>query len=145
MDPWVDLARTSNLQVRVARSASTFAAQEIDRNRAAHLPTLDAFATASTSGVGSDTVGSGTDTRSGVLGVQLSIPLYQGGVISSRVREAIANRSRASDELEAARRNAEFNARQGYLGITSGIAQVRALQAAVVSTTSQLDSTRVGQ
>ena len=145
MDPWVSLARQSNLQVRVAQSASTFAAQEIDRNRAAHLPTLDTFITASTSGSGSVGGNSGNDNRSTAVGVQLSIPIYQGGLVSSRVREAIASQSRALDDLEAARRTAEFNARQGFLGITSGIAQVRALEAALVSTTSQLESTRVGQ
>ena len=146
MESWVDLAMKTNLQVQVARSASTFAQQEIERNRAAHLPTLDAFATVSNVGTGAGTVGgSGNDTRTAVVGVQLAFPIYQGGLVSSRVREAIANQSRASDELEAARRTAEFNARQGFLGITSGIAQVRALEAALVSTLSQLDSTRVGQ
>jgi outer membrane protein len=146
MDPWVSLARRSNLQVRVAQSASTFATQEIARNRAAHLPTLDAFVTLTNSGAGAGTVGGvGNDTRSSAVGVQLALPIYQGGLVSSRVREAIANQSRAGDDLEAARRNAEFNARQAFLGITSGIAQVRALEAALVSTNSQLESTRVGQ
>ncbi|MDB5863900.1 MAG: type secretion outer membrane protein TolC family [Betaproteobacteria bacterium] len=146
MDPWVSLARRSNLQVRVAQSASTFAAQEIDRNRAAHRPTVDAFVTLSNSGAGAGTAGGiGNDTRSSVVGVQLAMPIYQGGLVNSRVREAIANQSRAGDDLEAARRNAEFNARQAFLGITSGIAQVRALEAALVSTNSQLESTRVGQ
>jgi outer membrane protein len=146
MDPWVSLARRGNLQVRVAQSASTFASQEIDRNRAAHRPTFDAFVTLSNSGAGAGTVGGiGNDTRTSAVGVQLALPIYQGGLVSSRVREAIANQARAGDDLEAARRNAEFNARQAFLGITSGIAQVRALEAALVSTTSQLDSTRVGQ
>ena len=146
METWVDLALKSNLQVQVARSASTFAQQEIERNRAAHMPTLDAFVTLSGTGAGAGTAGGvGNDTRSSVAGLQLAIPIYQGGLVSSRVREAIANQSRASDDLEAARRTAEFNARQGFLGITSGIAQVRALEAALVSTLSQLDSTRVGQ
>lgn len=146
MASWVTLARQSNLQVRIAQGASVFAAQEITRNRAAHYPTLDVFATVSSSGTGvSASGGTGTDTRSSVIGVQLAVPIYQGGAISSRVREAIANETRARDELESARRTAEFNARQAYLGITSGIAQVQALEAALVSTESQLASTRLGQ
>jgi outer membrane protein len=145
-DTWVDLARQSNLQVRVAQTASTFAHQEIERNRAGHLPTLDAFATVASAGTGAGTLGGfGNDMRSAALGVQLTLPIYQGGAINSRVREAIANEARAGDELESARRAAEFNARQSFLGITSGIAQVEALQAALVSTESQLESTRLGQ
>ena len=146
METWVDLALRSNLQVLVAQSAATFAQQEIERNRAAHLPTLDAFVTLSNAGTAAGTLGgAGNDTRTSAAGLQLTFPIYQGGLVSSRVREAIANQSRASDDLEAALRTAEFNARQAFLGITSGIAQVNALEAALVSTLSQLDSTRVGQ
>jgi outer membrane protein len=146
MDTWVNLALQSNLQVRVAQSALTFASQEISRNRGAHYPTLDAFATVSESGAGATSLTNlGTDTRSTVVGVQIAVPIYQGGAINSRVREAIANEDRARQDLEGARRNAEFTARQAYLGITNGIAQVRALEAALVSTQSQLDSTRLGQ
>lgn len=145
MDEWVERAHAANLQVGIAASALEFSTQEIARNRAAHAPTLDAFAT-----VTGSTAESGTtttlrnETRASVIGVQLAIPLYQGGAISSRVRESIALQSRARDELEAARRNAEFSARQAFLGITSGLSQVRALEAALVSTQSQLDSTRLG-
>jgi outer membrane protein len=146
MDAWVDLALKTNLQVLVAQSAATFAQQEIERNRAAHLPTLDAFVTVSNAGTGAGQLTAvGNDIRTNSAGLQLTVPIYQGGLVSSRVRESIANQSRASDDLEAARRTAEFNARQAYLGITSGIAQVNALEAALVSTLSQLDSTRVGQ
>src|SRR6185436_15900163 len=74
-----------------------------------------------------------------------AIPIYQGGAISSRVREALANEERARQDLESARRNAELAARQAFLGVTSGIAQVKALEAAVVSSQSSLDSTRLGQ
>ena len=146
MEPWVELALKSNLQVRIFQSSLTFANQEIARNRAAHLPTLDAFATASDNGSGSTVVGSfGSDVRSATVGVTLSLPLYAGGSLTSRVREAIANEDRARQDLEGARRSAEFSARQAFLGITSGAAQVRALESAVVSTESQLSSTRLGQ
>ena len=91
------------------------------------------------------TGGSATTRAAQSVGVQLAVPIYQGGAINSRVREAIANEDRARQELESARRSAEFNARQAFLGITNGIAQVRALEAALVSTQSQLASTRLGQ
>jgi outer membrane protein len=146
MDEWVKRAQASNLQVGIAASALEFSTHEIARNRAAHMPTLDAFATVTGSTAESGTTTTlRTDTRSNVVGVQLAIPLYQGGAINSRVREAIALEARARDELETARRNAEFSARQAYLGITSGLWQVRALEAALVSTQSQLDSTRLGR
>jgi outer membrane protein len=146
VNAWVGIAQQNNLQVRIAQSALTFASQEIARNRGAHYPTVDAFASVSEVGAGAATLSSiGSDTRSTVVGFQIAVPIYQGGVTNSRVREAIANEDRARQDLESARRNAEFTARQAFLGITNGIAQVRALEAALVSTQSQLASTRLGQ
>ena len=60
------------------------------------------------------------------------------------MREALANEDRARQELENARRAAELAAHQAFLGVTNGTAQVRALRAALVSSQSSLDSTRLG-
>jgi outer membrane protein len=146
MEAWVQEALASNLQIAVSQSALDFAVQEVGRNRAGHLPTVDAFATYSDAASGIGTVGiTGTDTTTKVIGLQLAIPIYQGGAINSRVREALANEEKARQDLENARRGAEFAARQAFLGVTSGIAQVKALEAALVSSQSSLDSTRLGQ
>ena len=146
MDRWVAESGDNNLQVRINRASLEFASQDIERNRAGHRPTLDAFATYSDSGSGSGTQGGiGTDTTSKVVGLQLAVPIYQGGLTSSRVREAVANEDKARQDLESARRAAELSARQTFLGVTNGIAQVKALEAALVSSQSSLDSTRLGQ
>lgn len=146
MEAWVEQARNGNLQVRIAQESLAFSALDVRRNRGAHHPTLDAFASITESASGSGIQGgSGTETNTKIIGLQLAIPLYQGGAITSRVREALANEDKARQDLENARRSAELAARQGYLGVTSGIAQVRALEAALVSNQSSLDSTRLGQ
>jgi outer membrane protein len=147
MERWAADAVDNNLQVRINREGLNFASQEIERNRAGHRPTIDAFATYSDQNTNSSSVGLpglGTDNNR-VVGVQLAVPIYQGGFTSSLVREAVANEDRARQDLENARRNAEFTARQTFLGVTSGIAQVKALEAALVSSQSSLDSTRLGQ
>ena len=146
MEPWVERARTNGLAVRIAQETLNFQSQDVVRNRGAHYPTVDAYASLTDSGQGSGVQGgSGTDTTSKIIGLQLAIPLYQGGIVNSRVREALANEDKARQDLENARRSAELAARQGYLGVTSNIAQVRALEAAVISNQSSLDSTILGQ
>lgn len=146
MESWVEQARTTGLQVRIARENLNFSTQDVARNRGAHHPTVDAFASIGESSSGSGTQGgTGSETNSRIIGLQLAIPLYQGGLTNSRVREALANEDKARQDLENALRSAELAARQGYLGVTSGIAQVRALEAALVSNQSSLDSTRLGQ
>ena len=145
IEPWVEEAVRASLTVLVSDAALTFARQEVDRNRGGHHPTLDAFATYgdSRSGAGSQT-NLGQDTTTKVIGLQLAVPLYQGGATASRVREALANEDRARQDLENARRSAELAARQAFLGVTNGAAQVTALRAALVSSQSSLDSTRLG-
>jgi len=146
MEAWVKQALESNLSVVVSQSNLEFSTQDVARNRAGHLPTVDAFASYSDAGSGIGGVGiSGTDTNTTVVGIQVAIPIYQGGIINSRVREAVANEERARQDLEAARRNAELAARQAYLGATSSLAQVGAYATALISAQSSLDSTRLGQ
>ena len=84
------------------------------------------------------------DTDYTNIGVQLNIPLFQGGLTVSREREAAANRNAALAGLDAARRGAALAARQYYLGVTNGLAQVKALKAALISSQSALESNKLG-
>ena len=148
IETWVEEARRTNLQVRAAEAGLQFASQAIERNRSGHYPTLDAIASYQQQAQGAGISGvqsPGFDAKVRAIGFQVTIPLYQGGLVNSQVREAIANEDRARQDLENARRTAEFNARQAYLGVSNGLAQVQALQAALVSSQSQLESTRLGQ
>ena len=145
IEQWVAQATSANLQVAIAEAGLTFATQEVERNRGGHHPTLDAYASYGDSGTGSGTQGGpGNDTTSKVIGIQLAMPLYQGGATASRIREALANEDKARQDLENTRRSAELAARQAFLGVSNGVAQVNALQAALVSSQSSLDSTRLG-
>lgn len=145
MNAWVEQAYQSSLQIALAQQSVELAARETERASAGHRPTLDAVGSLSQNYASSSVQGIGSDVRALVIGVQLNVPLYQGGAISSRVREALANQERARQDLENARRGAALQTRQAYLGVTSGLAQVKALQQAVASTQLQLESTKLGQ
>jgi outer membrane protein len=146
IDEWAARATEGNLQAEIQRIAKTIADQEVERNRAGHYPTLDAVASYNLNynqSVG--TLGQlRTDLRTGTVGLELNLPIYQGGLISSRVREAVANQEKARQDLEVAAREASLQARQAWLNVNSGVARVRALEQAVVSTKAQLDSTKLG-
>jgi len=115
----------------------------VARSRGGHLPTVDLIGNyAKNTGCTFTTCG---DTRSTSVGVQLSMPLFQGGAIQSKWREAEANREKAKQDLESARRNVALQARQAYLGVASGIAQVQALQQALKSSESLLEASKLGQ
>ena len=147
MEPWVDSAETRNFGVLAQQLSLEVARREISRNRAGHYPTLDLVA--SRSHTDQNGVLAATQTPSNVgttnsIGVQWNIPLFSGYGVTSRVREAIALEQRSRADLENARRTATQGARQAFLGVNSGLAQVRALQAAEISSQSALESNRLG-
>lgn len=144
---WVDSAREQSLQVRVALATLNVADREIEKNRAAHSPSLDltaGYGTNYASGSISSPADIATRTRSGQVGLNLTIPLYAGGGVQARVREAIALKDKAGEDLEAARRQAITQARQAFTGVVNGAAQVEALESAISSSKSSLDANKVG-
>ena len=145
MQAWVELAETQSYPVQIQEAAAEVAALEARRADAAHLPTLDAVATHGQTGQSATSESSaGRDTTSTVIGLQLAMPLYAGGGLSSREREAAALSLRAKEDLEVARRNSALATRQNYLAVINGIAQVAALEQALVSSQSALDSNKLG-
>ena len=143
MEAWVEKALQNNAEVVIARAALQIANEEVSKARGGHLPTLDLVASYGESGVGGGTAG-GSDQTSRIIGLQLNLPLYQGGATSSKVTQAVANQEKARQDLEVTQRRIAQAARQSYLGVTSGIAQVKALQQAVISNQSAFDSTKLG-
>jgi len=143
---WMAAAEQGGYGVQLQQLAREIAVREVERSRAGHYPTLDVVAThgRSSAGFSQSTLGGASRTESSTIGLQLNVPLYQGGAVSSRVREAAALQVQADADLDDARRNAALAARQAYVGVTSGIAQVRALEAAEVSSTSALEANRLG-
>lgn len=146
MEDWVQLAEEKNFLLRIQRIAYELSEQEIRRVKAGHYPTLDLVARYSNqSGVGGAFTGQGIDLVSKEIGLQLNVPIFQGFSVQSRVREALAKRDQARKELENVQRTTALQVRQNYLKVTNGIAQVKALKQALISSRSQLDSTVLGQ
>ena len=79
-----------------------------------------------------------------MIGLQLAMPLFQGGALTSRDRESAALASKAREDLDNARRTAILTARQIYLTVLNGIIQVQALEQALISSQSALDSNKLG-
>ena len=142
---WVASAETGNYAVQAAQIGREISDREVERNRAGHLPTVDLVAShGNTTSANAFAGFAKTDLDTTVVGVQLALPLFQGGVVNSRVREAAALRDKARFDLDNTRRTAAQNARQAYLGVSSGLAQVKAFEAAQVSSRSALDANKLG-
>ena len=148
MESWVEIAEKQGYPVQVADAAAEIAALEARRQRAGHLPTLDAVATYGQTGSSasstSATSPAGADVTTSTIGLQFAMPLYQGGGIDSREREAAALSLKSKDDLENARRTAAVSTRQNYLLVINGISAIAALEQAMISSQSSLDSNKLG-
>ena len=145
LDAWSTRAEQGNLSILIANASLDLAALEVDRNRAAREPVVDAIGSyGHIDALGLSSAFGNSYVRQWIVGVQLSMPLYTGGLIDSRVREALANQDKARQDLESARRTAAQSARTSFLNVTNGIAQVRALEQAVVSAEVALASSKLG-
>jgi len=145
MQTWVDLAEKQGYPVLIQEAGTEVANLQTRIARAGHYPTLDLVATyGQTEQTGSTITGNSAQLNLGTVGLQLALPLYQGGSINSREREAAAAYEKAKQDLEAARRSSAFSAQQSYLLVINGIATVGALEQALVSSQSSLDSNKLG-
>lgn len=138
---WVSKAAEQNLGVKAATYALDVARDEVNRQRAGHYPSLDIVASSSQSNSNSQF---GSERESDVIGLQLSVPLFQGGFVNSKTREAAYRHTEAKQVLEQQRRAVTRQTRNAYLGVLAGISRVKALNQAVISSEKALEATQAG-
>jgi protease secretion system outer membrane protein len=141
LDAWVQLAYERSPEIQALKARLEAARLEIDKSRAGHLPTLDALAQVVRSGSENVNFPSSSYTNR-VIGVQLNVPIYAGGVVNSTVRQATAEATRAEELLEAAKRDLSVRIHREYRGVTEGILKVQGLETAVRSAEQLVESSK---
>ena len=142
IDEWVKRAIENNLSLAAAKSAVEVSQENVKIQQAGHYPTLDLFARG-----GNDTSHGGNfgnDTDSELIGLQFSLPIYTGGAVVSRTRQALAELDQTKQGLTQTKRSTERLTRDAYLGILTEVSRIRALRQAVVSAKSAVDATEAG-
>ncbi|HEX3603085.1 MAG TPA: TolC family outer membrane protein [Steroidobacteraceae bacterium] len=151
-DRWVEMALQQNLSLVSSRLAADIARENVSVARGGHFPSLDLVGSAgklNTNGVdtfddGSPAGGTLLDQRQRSIGIQLTFPIYSGGMVSSQVRQAVYQHRAAKERLERVARQTEHDARDAYLGVLSEISRVKALHRAVESNLTALRATESG-
>jgi outer membrane protein len=143
MNYWSNLALENNPSARAAKEAVEIARSEVSVQKAGHLPTLDLVAgTGESWNVPSQ--GTFLDTDETRVGLNLRMPIFTGGGVSSNVRKTRNELKAAMENFERENRTVKQQANNAYRGVESAIGQVRALQAATVSAQSAVDATQAG-
>lgn len=149
-DQWVKAALDQNLPLSSARLAADVARENIATARAGHYPTIDLVArksglnTTATENAFGAQFPADTSTYDKQIGVQVTMPIYVGGLNSSRVREAVYRHRAAREHLERTARETERQARDSFLGVISEISRVKALRQALASSKTALEATEAG-
>ncbi len=151
-DRWVDLALEQNLSLISSRLAADIARENVSSARGGHFPSLDLVGSGykvtsnGTSEFSDGTPAGGTalDQHQRTIGLQLTFPIYAGGMVSSQVRQAVYQHRAAKERVERVARQTEHDARDAYLGVLSEISRVKALRRAVESNATSLRATESG-
>lgn len=140
---WTNQAESASLEVGRAQLQAQIAQRGIQVARGGHYPTLSLQASSgSASNANRQTAGSRAADSS--IGVVLSVPLYAGGGVSSRVTEQVQLEQKARNDYQAARRQSAQSARQYYTGVLAGLARVRALEAGEKSSRAAVQANQTG-
>ncbi|NOU23426.1 MAG: TolC family outer membrane protein [Methyloglobulus sp.] len=139
---WVEQALSQNLGLKASEHASQIAKTEIDVQKAGHWPTIDATGSHSFNATGGRF--GAADIEDNTLGLSLNVPLFQGGKVSSRIREAEHRYREAKAAFKQEQRAVQRIASQAFLGVTAGISRVKALQQTLKSSTTAVRGTEAG-
>ncbi len=146
VNAWVQQSETKHPSIRQARSNVDIAELEVVKAEAGHKPTLDLTASytgnRNPSGTAVNTAASRTNAA--VVGLAFNVPLFAGFAAQNRIKETLALGEKAKTDLEGARRTVAQSTRTAYFGVISGQGQVKALEAAELSSQSALDANRLG-
>ncbi len=131
-EKWEELALSDNLQIVALRHNNKLLRREIRKQRAGHYPALDLVATYSKSISGGGNFGD-SKTENRTVGLQLNMPIYLGGMVSSRTRTAVQQYNQNLAKMETTIRAVRGQSRESYLGVMASIARVESLKQSVVS------------
>lgn len=125
-EEWRKIALTNNGELKAARFAVEAAKQEINKVRAGHAPRLDFVASYGRSD--SETITTvGQDALNRSVGIQLNVPLYQGGYVNAISRQAVASHERAKSNLDVKTNTVLLELRKAHSVVVSSGAKVDAL------------------
>lgn len=144
IEQWSDTALVTNPALQVVGSDVDFARENIQLQRSGHYPSLDIVAQKNYSSQSDSNLSGGSQTHQELVGLQFNLPIYAGGAVSSRTREAGFRLDEVMQTEEQQRRTIMRQTREAYNSVLSGISQVKALEQAVRSNEKALEATEAG-
>jgi outer membrane protein len=144
IDEWSQTALSQNPSLVVAKANVDTAGQTIELQKSGHYPSLDLVAQKNYDSQSDGNFSGSSKTHTEAIGLQFNLPIYAGGAVVSRTREATYRLDQAMQNEEQQRRAVTRQTRESFNGVIAGISRVNALKQAVVSNEKALESTEAG-
>jgi protease secretion system outer membrane protein len=139
LDDWIAHALRASPEVQALQAQLGQLREEVGKARAGHLPTVDLVAQAQRSR-SENVINPQARLTNQLVGVQVTVPLYNAGFVNSQTRQASAEAERTREQLEALRLDLGVRIHREYRGVTEGALRVRSLEVAARSADVALDS-----
>ncbi|MSS76617.1 MAG: channel protein TolC [Methyloglobulus sp.] len=141
LSKWAESTETNNLSIIAAFNEMEVAHKAIDIQRSGHLPKLDLVGAYGVNENGSS-FGPRGDSQN--IGIQLNVPLFEGGAVNSRTRQARYEYEAAKENLTAVKRSVKRQVNNTYRSVLTNISRIEALKATVTSASSALEASEAG-
>lgn len=144
IESYVNTAFENNFGLQAKQLNLLYSKEDIQSKKEEYYPKLDLIGSVSRYEVTQGATSEGYHSNQNYLGLQLIAPLYEGGVTTSKIKEAIEKESLAKSELEAAKSELRFNILKEYKGLKTIESQIKSLEIAFKSANTTVDAAKVG-
>jgi len=147
LDDWIKQAETANFNVLASQLSVNLAESTYRGSQALNYPSINLVGTSgfnTSNGTPNSYQPTNTNVYNNTIALQMNIPLVSGGFASSVIRQNAALVDTAKANFDNARRTAAQNTRAAFTGFYGGLASVKAFEAAERSSTSALESSKLG-
>jgi outer membrane protein len=150
LEKWQSIALINNLQIQDKQDEYQLAQNDIELKKAGHYPILNFIASSredSTTGgfpYSNSVKNEGDSIRTDVVGLELTIPIYLGGLVSSQVRESVANSNKVQKDLEFVKKQVDFSIKQHYSNMEAYFQQINAYGDTLNAAYKQIESSELG-
>jgi len=131
VEDWLDSAMKGNLSIQLQYRSMREAHEEIERQQAGHYPTLQLVAGWNREDVDGSLFGGGSDVETGEISLQLQVPIFEGGQVSSRKRQATELYHVEIDRLHQEKRSVARETRLSFDQLNTSISRVESLKQAM--------------
>ena len=145
IDSWVRTAEKQNFSLQAARYGAEAARENIKIQFAGHLPVIEAQGSYAYTYQDNFEDTGAARTKIATAALSGTLPITNGGGVIAATRQARYLYQEALSVEELTRRSVIAQTRNTFLGVLSGISQIRADKQAIISSQSALDATKAAQ